>query len=303
MRPDLLGKYEIRIPSYSWLNPETGRIETRPESIYYFTVAGDLSTGDGESEFRFLLLELDDSRQARGWTYYRTPLLYLLLLPGLLFLILILCFRRFKPSLLSVFLCAGLFLSASAASLNTPSWISEADSLFHEGKYRAALNSYTENSAGWENNGSYLYNRGVLSFLSGNHAEGIVDLRNAMILMPMNRQIHESLQRMEDLMKLENQHQVNMFVHPDLLLLILILGFNGGMIALAYCFLRKSSVPVTLFLISISLSLFAGIELGRMSFYLSRPLAVLKEEGLVKKIPEEIGSKMADPSGRDFCFF
>ncbi len=303
IRPDLLGKYEIRIPSYSWLNQKTGRIETRPESLLDFTVAGDLAAEGGESGFRFLLMDLDNSRQARGWTFYRTPLLYLFLLPGLLFLILILTFRRLKPSLLSVFLLAGLFLSASAASLNTPAWISGADSLFHEGKYREALNSYTANSAGWENNGSYLYNRGILSFLSGDHAEGIVDLRNAMILMPMNRQIHESLQKMEDLMKLDNQHRISMFVHPDLLLLILILGFNGGMIALAYCFLRKSSVPVTLFLIFISLSLFAGIELGRMSFYLSRPLAVLKEEGMVKKIPEEIGSKwLTLPEGTSVSF-
>ena len=303
IRPDLLGKYEIRIPSYSWLNPETGRIETRSESLYYFTVAGDLSAEDGESEFRFFLMDLDDSRKARGWSLYRVPLLYLFLLPGLLFFILILTFRRFKPSLLSVFLFTGLFLSASASSLDTPAWISEADSLFHGGKYRAALNSYVSNSAGWENNGSYLYNRGILSFLSGDHAEGIVDLRNAMILMPMNRQIHESLQKMEDMMNLDNQHRVNMFVHPDLLLLILVLGFNGGMIALAYCFLRKSSIPVILFMIFISLSLFAGIELGRMSLYLSRPLAVLKEEGLVKKIPEEIGSQwLTLPEGTSVSF-
>ena len=40
-----------------------------------------------------------------------------------------------------------------------------------------------------------------------------------------------------------------------------------------------------------------------MSLYLNRPLAILKEEGLVKKIPEEIGSKwLILPEGTSVSF-
>lgn len=290
LRPEVLNNYEITIPAYSWLNPQSGRVETRPESHLNFTVAGDLAVSEDSSSFHFSLMPLNNSKRAEGWTLYRNPLIYLLLLPGLLFLTFILTVKRIRPALLSVFFVSILFLSASDSLSEIPEWVGVAETHFLKGSYSEALILYGDNASEWSHNGTYLFNRGVLSFLSGEQSRGVLYLRRATTLMPMNQQIHESLEIMEDLMSLENQHRSSYFVHPDILLLAFLLSLNASMIFLAYCFLKKSSWPILLFLLFILFSLLSGGELLRTAWNLDRSLAVLENSCVVKKIPETIGS-------------
>ncbi len=289
-RPETLDRYEILIPSYSYFNPAAGRIETRGESRYEFEVTSLLAGQEDSGRGSFTLMELSDSRAARGWAMYTTPLLYLALLPGVLFLMMVLVLKKLNPALLSALLLSSVFLSSSMAETEGEPWIRDAQALFDQSSYNEALALYEEHSESWNGNGTFLYNRGVLEYLSGSEAEGLADLRRAQKRLPMDKRIQQTILQMEEIMKLKNQHNQVLFFHPDLLFLLLVLVFNLSMIALGYSIVQNRPLPIILFVLFFSLSLAAGGELLRTAWLLDRPLAVIREECVVKKIPEEIGS-------------
>ncbi len=289
-RPESLEHYEIVIPSYSVLDPRSGRVDTIEEARLVFDVSGDIIAGEESGRDRFSLMALSDSRAARGWTLYREPLLYLALLPGVFFFILMAVFKRFKPALVPAIFLSILFLSASAVQKEPETWVRDAQVLFDQSSYADALALYDSHRSDWEGNGTFLYNAGILEFLSGRRAPGMADMRRAQNLLPMNSRIHRTLEVMEELMGLKNQHNQFILIHPDFLFLLLILVFNSAMLALGYSVIQNKPLPVILFLVFTLLTIAAGGELVRTAWLLDRPLAVINQDCVVKKVPEEIGS-------------
>ena len=289
-RPESLEHYEIAFPPYSVLDPRSGRIDTTEEAVLAFDVSGDILDSEKAGKERFSLMALSDSRAARGWTLYRIPLLYLSFLPGIFFFTLMAVFKRFKPALIPTIFLSLLLLSASAAQKAPESWGQEAQVLFDQSSYADALALYDAHRAVWQKNGTFLYNTGVLEFLSGRKAPGVADMRRAQNLLPMNSRIHQTLEAMEELMNLKNQHNQFILIHPDFLFLILILVFNSAMLSLGYSVIQHKPLPVLLFLFFSLMTIAAGGELLRTAWLLDRPLAVINQDSVVKKVPEEIGS-------------
>lgn len=290
------GAFSIEVPGFNWIDPETGRISRRSAESFSFRVLSLLDSLQEDAQ-SFALVSAQEMVKERTTTLYRNPWLYLFLLPGPLFLLLV-RLGVFRKSLL-VLLASLLFLSAALQESLDTSWIESAQQAFDSSEFEQALDLYETRGRDWEARASFLYNRGVLRFLNGAYSSSVADLRSALKLRPTNAMISGTLSFVEEYLGLEHQPVARLFIAPDLLFILLLLIFNLVFVFLAlYRLKRQAGWTVLMIFLSMLLSLAGTTELVRSLLLLHRKEAVISSEISIRKIPEEGASPwIALPEG------
>ncbi|MDC7234522.1 MAG: hypothetical protein PQJ58_14915 [Spirochaetales bacterium] len=287
------GEFNIHVPPFNWLNPETGRISSHTSRDFKVEFLSLLDTLQ-DSDISYTLLPSDRFQEGNRLPLYRHPAAYLLLLPGFIILLLSRS-RKFRKSLLLVSLLGGsavsLVLTSSAASdLIEEAWMNEAQDSFDREEYVPALRLYRGGAEEWSANWVYQYNRGILHFLNKENAEAVASMRRALYLSGGHSQVRNTLSSLENNLDLDNQIDVSLLMPPGLMFLLFVLSVNLLFLCIVWYSLKKGSLPVVLiFVLSLSCLLSAS-GLIRSHWLLSRNEAVVRFDVALRKIPEMGGT-------------
>ncbi len=279
------GSYTIDVPGFFWLNPENGRVFRHSAESFNIKVHSLLDSLQ-KDEQRFTLIPVEELMKERRTGLYRNPWLYLLLLPGPVFLLLV-RLGVFRRSSL-VLLASLLLLSAALPDDTDASWLYEAEKAFDAGDYQGALSLYESHEEGWGDRSSFLYNRAVLRFLEGGKARAVADLRSALKLRPTNALAVETLSLVEGYLGLEHQPVLSVFIPPDGLFVLLTLTFNSVFLFIGFYKLKwQAGWSALMVILCTLLSIVSTAELVRTLVLLDRKEAVVSSEISIQKIPEE----------------
>ena len=290
------GSYTINFPEFHWINPATGRIFRHPAELYSFRVRSLLDSLQEDTQ-DFSLIPVQELLKEGKTGLYKNPWLYLLFLPGPVYLLFVRLGVFRKSSI--VLLVSLLLMSAALQESLDTAWLDEAQKAFEKADFDQALKLYETRGRGWEERAAFLYNRGVLRFLSGSNSSAVADLRSALKIRPTNSLFSGTLSLVEEHLGLEHQPVTTLFVSPDLLFVLILLSVNLIFIFLAFHRLkRQSGWSMLMVLLSILVSMAGTTELTRSLLLLHRKEAVVSAEISIRKIPEENASPwIALPEG------
>ncbi|MBI9107970.1 MAG: BatD family protein [Spirochaetales bacterium] len=201
------GISEITTPDFSFLNKETGIIETIPEKTHRINVIPaaiepEAADEEGVHPFSGLDSELDTSREWRD--YYKGYINYIWLLPAAVFFLMS---RLLKGRRNIVALVITLIIMVSAVSLIRS----------FAGPWNAAA----------EGRGpADYYNRAAGMYDDGNLTGSLHNLRTAVYSDPMNKMFYETLNALEEQNGYLSAVSPSVQLHPDLFFYILIGAVN-----------------------------------------------------------------------------
>ena len=260
------GEASIRLSDFSFLNKESGVVETIPGKSYELSIEDAPSLSEPEPEEVFTLSRLDSAPVHEWKNLYRNPYSYLLLLPGLLFFLLTLILPRHRGSIALVI--TVIMVVASYSVIRT--FVFSGEGL------------KAEHSA------SDYYNLSVDAWESGDTVSAIHNVRTALYLEPQSRHYASAVSALESRSGFGADIRPSQPLHPDLFFYIGIVLFNLLFIA---AFLRKlwpggvGTVVLLMFAFTILLS-FAMLGYSHLS---RRSLTgiISAEDVYLKKIPRE----------------
>jgi tetratricopeptide (TPR) repeat protein len=286
---DSEGAYNLEIPGFAWLNPLTGTVSVSPSKPLNLRVVSVIDSLNQKNQ-NFSLIPPSEVLKGNRSPLYSNPLAYLLLFPGVLFLIMHRHLKGRKKFTLSTLVLTLFMTGAALSSHHEISGLQESQSFFDRGEFKKALEFYKTAGAEWDQNANFLYNRGVLYYLSGENAPAIASLRASLYLKPTSSLIKNTLDSIEKGLSLEHQFELSLLLPMDGLFLLFVISVNLVFVVIA---LRRgrhdSTAALLIFLFTFSSLLFAG-ELIRSSWILSRKEAVVSQDVAIRKIPDLQGS-------------
>jgi len=288
--PKKQGNFDISIPGFIWLNPDTGDVVQTPGKNINLKITSLIDSLKDDGNRKFQLFPPDLVLKGRGYSLYRNPFLYLFLLPGLIFLIFMKSggIRRF--SLISILMASIMLTGATLVSSDGSEVLKKAEKHFEQGEFSEALNLYTGSLPGEKRNAYFFYNKGILQYLNHQKAEALSSLRSAMYLKPSNLQISSTLESIEKTLGLEHQFSLSVLVSPDILFILFLISVNIICILISLPSVRQKSGVVIFILLMVFTGLLSGAELIRTSWILRRSEGVIRQDVSIRKIPDEKGS-------------
>lgn len=286
------GNYNIQIPSFTWINPQNGKVSYSPGRDLNIEVRSLLDS-IMDSDITYSLLAAEELISGKSFSFYKNPLSYLLLLPGVLILILSRSRKFRKRFFLAGILFSVLFMSSALPELADESWIEEAEDHFENDDYDSALLLYKRVDRAdldWNDNWVFQYNKGILHFLNKENSQAVASMRKSFFISNGNSQVRNTLESIEDNFDLENQMDLSLLMSPNLIFFLFILSFNFLFICISWLFTKNSSIPILLILLFSLTTLASATELLRTALLFNRQEAVVRQDVDIRRIPEIAGS-------------
>lgn len=225
----------VTIPEIAWYDPVNRRVDRAgPWTLTAAVVGGAVAVRDGEVDTALRLLDDARCRALRPLNAYRSPWTYLLFLPGPLVFLIASFVRRGRrtgvtATTMSIALLVVLIVvGCRREEIPTPTadvveTLAAGDT---EGAIGIARDLVLRNPA----NPGYQHNLGRLELLFGSGARAVFHLREAVRLQPSAPELRESLSEAQRLLGLSRQITEPQPTHPDRVLAILVVLFNGAFI-------------------------------------------------------------------------
>jgi len=288
--PEKAGEVDVRTPDFQFLDPETGRVIQISGRRFNIAVnpAPVAAVAESESEkCPFEPFNPGRKRFLSGTLFYSQPLFFLSLLPGPLFLLVVLLIRkkpvRFFSGLFIIFLLSGC--SYEEEFRNN---LEEAIELYQNGAYSQAKDSFELILEGEASDPAVAYNYALCCYQNGDTVQALQAARNAVYRAPLFLRGRNLLGWIED------QHEglggsVSVpLVHPDLFFLILVLGVNGAALCTVLRIWKKRGLYAILAILLVSLSVPAGLFLWYSRVERNNPDCIVYQEDIyLTKIPSE----------------
>ncbi|MDC7219722.1 MAG: hypothetical protein PQJ59_07270 [Spirochaetales bacterium] len=274
---------QISCEPYFWFNPVKDELQSYPGDTYDMNITGQ----GGLEEDLFELL----SPSLVEWVIFKEfsqgPLMWVLLLPGLIYFLISL-FSLNDKSKSSLFLLLALpFILSMAGGGERKELIKEAQHLYDEGaleECRQIYNTLLEDKQ-WS---AYYFNLAVLDYYGGDIVESEIYFRKGLLALPGDRNFTTGIGKVEELADLKDQYMVNWLISRWSLQLILILMLNLFLVALSFYLKRKELSQLLIMSSLFFLSLITAGGLVLMDSLNERPQAIVESGGAqLYRIPEE----------------
>ena len=283
------GIRELTVDAFPHLAPESGDVSREPAQTFVLNslaAPGDGGSGGGE-EGALRLLDLEEIRRLQPAELFRRPWMYviagvpLLLVPALLIL------RRRIPRLGA--LLGGILLLFVSASLPLPEGLlEEGAAAFAAGEYPAAREAYMQALDERPENPGIHYNLALTAARAGRTGEAVFHLRESVRLAPQFDPGWDALNTVERRAGLERQVEPLRFVHPDVLLIALIvLIYLAAVLLLLLLRTRRGTVAI-LFALALGGILLVGGAFGYSLYTRGKNVAVVSvTQAPLSRIPDE----------------
>lgn len=312
----------ISVPSFSWLDPETGSIESVPERTFPVSTppaigpamspsdgaltgagaagrpeaTGASATGSAGSAggvsrtLPALPYTLESAAAIRSSEYrelYSRGDTYLWLLPGPvifgLFLLVRPRPRKGSGGLTSVLLF-GLLISCSTAPIHDS--VEAGMASYNEGKLEKAASDFGRAANVYPRNAALSFDRGIVEYRLGRYGEAIHFLRAAIFYSPLTPTYRSALEWTVSQIGVPEQVAAAYPVHPDIFLIALIVAVNAASILGILVLLRRSGGLAIALILLLVLSVISAGGLGYTAVKRSVQTAVVRSSGTeMTKIP------------------
>jgi len=260
---------EVKIPEFSFLNKESGIIETLPERVYSIKVSSvqsELSESETEKKFTFASVQ-SDSESGHEWkNYYKSPVNYIWLLPAGIFYLL---GRLLKGRRTMVALIVTIIMMVAAVSL-----------------LRSFMGPWSADDAGPSAADYYQY--AAEKYDEGDLPDSLHSLRTAVYINPMNRLYSATLEQVEDQGGYFSAVSPSVGLHPDLFFYILIAAVNLFFLAVFFKSIKPGgAVSVVYIMFAVGILISSGLLFYSHFSRTSLSGIVGVEDVFIKKIPRE----------------
>ncbi len=292
--PENEGKVEIRIPSFSWINPKTGIMRQTEAETYTVTVTSAEKQFSDSTNSQYSLLGIERIKKHEPADAYLNPWSYLWILPG--FGILIFSFLRRRYSIIIVliplcFLCISANTGEESADFPAD-LLAAAEKYYETGEIESAVENYERALAVKSGSPGIWYNLSLAYYSSSQYGSAIFSIRKAIMENPMIQLYWDTLEWMESSLSLDRQVEPQRWIHPDIFLISLAVFFNITCGVGSLSMYRKKSRYVIVTILGLVLTLFSmsalvySSALGRYGSGIVGP-----ETTALRKIPEPDAAK------------
>ncbi len=281
--PDSPGDKELIIPSFPFLNMDSGNIIRGSEGRVPFHVVTDGSpeiTEDAADVFPFFPKRLD-SKGFSTSSRYKDPSSYLWLLPGpLVFIIFLLTGKK------KIIIGASIIFIAASGNISNDSLVDIAIEQYQIGEYEKALEIFTEAREKLPDNSYISYNLSLTYFQLGDTGRSIYEARNAFYHDPLNSDYRSLVNYIEGKRGITYPVELSYNLYPDAFLFLLMILVNfTAFIGVIYLVKNKN----VYFIISILLIGLSILTVGGFTFsIIQKEIQVgvaIEDQISVKKIP------------------
>lgn len=316
----------IVVPSFTWLDPDSGAVETVPEKTFTVVLPGSaqgrssmsssastqtLAAPEGSSSsaravrgelagFPFKLRSAASVRSSEYHELYSHSDTYLWLLPGpIVFGIFLLLRPRRKKGGGGLAAAVFMALLTSCAIAPVHDTVSKGTTAYREGRFDAAAADFLAAQKIYPRNAALSFDLALAEYRLGRYGEAIHSLRTAIYFAPLAPDYREALDWMVKQIGVPEQVPPAYPIHPDLFLLALIISVNAAAILGMLVLLRRTgglAIALILFLVVAVIS--AG-GLGYTAIKRSVETAVVKSSGTeMTKIPMAVAGRWLElPAG------
>lgn len=288
------GIHKIVVPSFFWLDPKNGRVLSAVGESFEIDVR-PIPKEDSVDDIP-MVSETGIFFLGMGLSLYN-PYLYLLLLPGILFLLF--CLIQKKRLALSVGLISIVgFLAFSAAGVQSKvddprrSLIKAGLEAYENEQWNRAIDAFTELDKISPDNPAVYYNLGLIYFKKGDPSLSIYMLRKACFLKPGLSFTLKTLKKVEKSFKMDYQIPLPLTFYIDLYFYFFLLSANALLFFIGRAIkARRLSVAIWVFLLGIVLFI-SLLGVGYGEALRSKSYAVIDSSGAaMRRVPGEQASR------------
>ena len=280
---DSPGDKALIIPSFPFLDPESGNIITGSEKRVFLNIATDIIVEVAEAvveDFPFYPKRLDD----RGFSTssrYKDFSSYLWLLPGpLVFMIFLLTGRK------KIIIGASIIFIAASGNISNDSLVDIAIQQYEIGEYERAIEIFKEAREELPDNSFISYNIALAYYHLGDNGRSIYEARNAFYHDPLNSEYRNLIKYIEKKRGIIYPVEFSYNLYPDAFLFLLMILVNLtafiGVIYLA----KNKNIYLIVSVLLFGLSMLTAGGLAFSIIQKDRQVGVVIEDQIsVKKIP------------------
>ncbi len=226
------GALKIRIPKWPWFDPQdTGHVYSIAEQTYTIQVEEAL---DEEVLSPADMLLGADLFHYRSLVFHgKNPLLYLLVLPGILLLMTLYVLRRFRLRHLSVVLVLPLLLSSINTEISDAEMAANAKKSAQAGDWREADAIYADLSKRYGELPGLMHDRAITAMENDSPDIAITLIRRSLFLRPGNKLFSQTHKYIENRLGLIDKKGVSLSWSPAWVFGLWLIGANGIFLVLA----------------------------------------------------------------------
>jgi len=281
---DEVGAFSLRIPAWTWFDPESARISRTAARDEAVTV--NPGGGEGTTDVASLLLGDGMFRYQAARFHGGNPYWHLLALPGFVVLLTMFIVRRPRWTAAAAVLIVPLVLSSSNLDADAARRAVQAADAASEGDWIAAglLFDRLEDEVG--DLPGLLHDQAVVEMESDRADLAVWSMRRALHLRPGSRRFTEDLEFLEKRLELDDQVLMPLRWPPWLAFLAWLVTINGVFLAGTWLLTHRSPRDVILF-VSFLIAFVASAGLLTYTNHLwDRPTAVVRQDSRpLRKIP------------------
>ncbi len=279
-----VGDYRIQIPPLNSMDIKNNTIKTQSAHNYLINVVSDVTVQEDVEVFE--LWSSDQILENIPSRYHQMPLMYLLLLPGLMLLLFSIIKNRFRW-----FSVTLLVLLLSVAEPNIPllrEKIDTATSMYNTGEYEAALKSFLALSQEQRQIPGLQYNAALCYIAMEQIPQAIFTLRKALAIDSQNTIFRNTLNAIEGRGDLTRQIPAPEFLNADYFFFILLVIWNMSCVIAAFMLYRKRHALLVLFSsFVLALCIVATVLLWNSMRAGNQNIGIVQSsEASIKRIPE-----------------
>ncbi|NOY08800.1 MAG: hypothetical protein GXP33_08150 [Spirochaetes bacterium] len=298
------GSYKCIIPDFYYIDSKSGRVKKIKSHILKFTVVKEKQSAAASVKIREQKWVLRDINSAAGMAgmadvkIYKIPWVYLLFLPGPVFLLFFMIIRRIADRntgwkipfvlVLSVLLLNGAVHKNGNTEAGNGS-ISRGINFYNNSDYTKALDEFLSVDPEHVSSTALFFDIAACYNQLDDYVKAIHYLRKVLKLNPSDYTARKYLKGLELKNALDNQITPSVFPDPNYLFILIIVIFNVFFLFLIV-YLRKKDIRIVLLLIMLSVFLFicAGFFAYSVHYLHKKTGIIAAEKSELKKIPENI---------------
>lgn len=286
LRPSQSDRYAIEPGEFVFLDPGSNRVSRAqpPGPVVNVVDPAQPAGGEGESP-AIELMSIDEIAAMERRIWYRDPLGYGWLVPGLLVFIGSRIFRRHHVSAMVLIVCAS-FLMTDAVSSRLP-WedIERGMRRYDEGDLSQAIYDFERASRSAGESPGINYNLSVLYFKTGDIPRAVYAVRETVRLAPFAGAPRDALKRIEQAAGIERSVPPPHLVHPDFFFFVVAILVNGLLVGMAFWGGAKRGFTTIIGILAVVLILGSTLGLVLSAVRQGEQLGIVREDLTLRRIP------------------